>query len=264
MKILAIGDIFGRPGRRAFRELLPGLIQKHHPDLVIANAENAAGGRGLTPKVADEILESPVDVLTAGNHIWEYDALHPYFDTHPILRPHNTHESLPGRGWGVFASKSGVRVAVVSLQGVVYMEEKGEKAGSPFLSMDALIPELKSVSDLIVVDFHAEATSEKRALAWYLDGRVAALFGTHTHVQTADEEILPQGTAYISDIGMTGPHASVIGLDKDAAIRRFLTGEKKGFKVAEGGVRLEAVAIDIDEKSGRSRSIGRIQRHLDE
>ena len=259
MKILAIGDIFGRPGRRAFREFLPELIKRYHPDLVMANAENAAGGRGLTPKVAEEILESPVDVLTAGNHIWEHAALYPYFDSHPILRPHNTHESLPGKGWGVFASKSGVRVAVVSIQGTVYMEEKGEKAGSPFMSMDALIQELKPVSDLIVVDFHAEATSEKRALAWYLDGRVAALFGTHTHVQTADEEILPGGTAYITDLGMTGPHASVIGLEKDAAIRRFLTGEKKGFKVAEGGVRIEGVVVDIDQSKCQATSIQRIQ-----
>jgi len=263
MKILAIGDIFGRPGRRAFRELLPGLIQKHHPDLVIANAENAAGGRGLTPKVADEILESPVDVLTAGNHIWEYDAIHPYFDTHPILRPHNTHESLPGRGWGVFASKSGVRVAVVSLQGVVYMEEKGEKAGSPFLAMDALIPELKSVSDLIVVDFHAEATSEKRALAWYLDGRVAALFGTHTHVQTADEEILPQGTAYISDIGMTGPLDSVIGDDAEAAIERFLTNMPHRLSVGKGKIALNGMLVRVDDDTGKALSIERIYREVE-
>lgn len=259
MKILAIGDIFGRPGRYAFRDLLPGLIEEHGADFVLANAENAAGGRGLTPKVADEILKSPVDVLTAGNHIWEHNQLHPYFDSHPILRPVNVKESLPGRGWGVFAARNGARVAVVSLQGLIYMEEKGEKASCPFRAMDKLIPEIASQSDLIVVDFHAEATSEKRALAWYLDGRIATFVGTHTHVQTADEEILPKGTAYISDLGMTGPHASAIGLDYDVAIHRFITGEKKKFKVAEGNVRLEGVALDIDEKNGLARSIKRLK-----
>lgn len=259
MKILAIGDIFGRPGRAAFKELLPALIRKHGVDFVIANAENAAGGRGLTPKTADEILENPVNVLTAGNHIWEHDSLRSYFDTHPILRPHNVHEMLPGNGWGVFTSASGVRVGVVNLQGEIFMDDKGKKADNPFRSMDELLPELKKVSDIIVVDFHAEATSEKRALGWYLDGRVTAFLGTHTHVQTADEEILPKGTAYITDLGMTGPHASVIGLTKEVAIHRFLTGEKKGFKVGEGDVRIEGVVIDIDEKLGLARSIKRVR-----
>lgn len=259
MKILAIGDIFGRPGRRVFRELLPSLIREHRADFVIANAENAAGGRGLTPKTADEILQSPVNVLTAGNHIWEHDVLRPYFDSHPILRPHNVSEQLPGKGWGVFAAGNAVRVAVVSLQGQIFMDEKGKAADNPFRSMDALIKKLSPSSDLIIVDFHAEATSEKRALGWYLDGRVAALLGTHTHVQTSDEEILPGGTAYITDLGMTGPHASAIGLDKDVAIHKFLTGQKKNFKVAEGDVRIEGVVIDVDESSGRSRSIRRFQ-----
>lgn len=260
MKLLAIGDIFGRPGREVFREILPELIREHTTDFVIANAENASGGKGLTPKVADLILESPVDVLTAGNHIWEHSELHPYFDTHPILRPFNVATHLPGRGWAVFATASGVRIAVVSLQGIVYMEEKGQKATNPFVAMDALVPEISKISDVIIVDFHAEATSEKRALAWYLDGRVAAFVGTHTHVQTADEEILPRGTAYISDLGMTGPHASVIGLDKDVAIHRFLTGDKKKFKVAEEGIRIEGVLIEIDERKGLANSIRRIRK----
>jgi len=225
----------------------------------MANAENASGGRGLTPKVADEILESPVNVLTAGNHIWEHDAIHPYFDSHPILRPHNVDISLPGKGWGVFAAPRGFRIAVVCLQGIIFMDEKGKKANNPLLSMDKLLPELERCSDAVVVDFHAETTSEKRALGWYLDGRVAALFGTHTHVQTADEEILPHGTAYISDLGMTGPHASVIGLDKDVAIHRFLTDDKKKFKVGEGDVRIEGAIVEIDEKSGKATSIKRIK-----
>ena len=261
MKILVIGDIFGRPGRRALRELLPGLQREYRVDFTIANAENAAGGKGLTPKVADEIFESPVHVLTAGNHIWEHAELHPYFDSHPILRPHNVHESLPGKGWGIFAV-GGARIAVVNLQGIVYMEEKGHKAENPFRAIDALLPEIRNQADAIVIDFHAEATSEKRALAWYVDGRVTALLGTHTHVQTADEEVMPGGTAYISDIGMTGPHASVIGLAKEVAIHRFLTGERKGFKVAEEGVQLDGVVIDIDERSGKARSIARVQRRL--
>ena len=262
MKLLAIGDIFGKPGRRAFRELLPGIIREFGIDFVIANAENAAGGRGLTPRVADEILESPVHVLTAGNHIWEHDSIHPYFDTHPILRPQNVHASLPGKGCLVVAASSGARVAVICLQGLVYMDEKGRKAENPFQAMDALITEIKGTCDVIVVDFHAEATSEKRALGWYLDGRVAAVLGTHTHVQTADEEVLPKGTAYLSDLGMTGPHASVIGLDKDVALHRFLTGDRRKFTVAEGGVRLEGAVVEIDEKNGRARSIRRIQRPL--
>jgi len=262
MKILVIGDIFGRPGRDAIRELLPGLIRELKADFVIANAENAAGGRGLTPRIADELFLSPIDVMTAGNHIWEHDELHPYFDSHPILRPHNVSEHLPGKGSGVFAARNGARIGVVNLQGMIFMDEKGEKAVSPFLSADALIPTLSGQSDVIVVDFHAEATSEKRALAWYLDGRVTAFLGTHTHVQTSDEEIMPRGTAYISDIGMTGPHASVIGLAKEVAIHRFLTGERKGFKVAEEGVRLEAVLVNADEKSGRALSIERIQKRL--
>ncbi len=262
MKILVIGDIFGRPGREAIRELLPGLVREHRADFVIANAENAAGGRGLTPKIADELFESPIDVMTAGNHIWEHDEIRPYFDSHPILRPHNVSEHLPGKGSGVFAARNGARVGVVSLQGMIFMDEKGERAHSPFVAADALIPQLSARCDLIVIDFHAEATSEKRALAWHLDGRVAAFLGTHTHVQTADEEIMPGGTAYISDIGMTGPHASVIGLAKEIAIHRFLTGEKKGFKVAEEGVRLEGVVVDVDETTGRALSIKRIQKRL--
>lgn len=262
MKILVIGDIFGRPGRRAVRELLPGLLREHHIDFVIANGENAAGGKGLTPPIAEELFQSPINVITAGNHIWEHDAIHPYFDSHPILRPHNVHESLPGRGWGYFSASNGARIAVVNMQGTVYMEEKGHKAENAFLSIDKLLPELEKFSDVIVLDFHAEATSEKRALGWYLDGRISAFVGTHTHVQTADEQVLPGGTAYISDIGMTGPHASVIGLAKEVAIHRFLTGERKGFKVSEDGVRLEGVIIDVDEKTGRARGIRRIQESL--
>ncbi len=262
MKILAIGDIFGSPGREAIKRLLPDLVLKRRIDFVIANVENAAGGRGLTPKTADELFESPIDVMTAGNHIWEQSSIHPYFDSHPILRPHNVHEMLPGKGAGIFSSRSGMRICVVSLQGTIFMDGKGEKAGSAFAAMDKIIDENKSRCDCFVVDFHAEATSEKRALAWYLDGRVAAFFGTHTHVQTCDEEILPNGTAYISDLGMTGPHASVLGLDKDVAIYRFLTGQKKKFEVAKGGVRLEGAIVEIDDARKKALSIERVRISL--
>jgi len=260
---LAIGDIFGRPGRRAIRELLPGLIRERGVDFVIANAENAAGGRGLTAKIAEELFESPIDVMTAGNHIWEHEDIRPFFDTHPVLRPHNVSEKLPGKGYGVFETKAGLPIAVVSLQGTIYMDEKGERALNPFVAADALLPGLREKSPVVFVDFHAEATSEKRALGWYLDGRVTAFLGTHTHVQTADEEVLPMGTAYISDLGMTGPHASVIGLAKEVAIRRFVEGIKKGFKVAEEGVRLEGVVVEVDERTGRALSIERVKKKLE-
>ncbi len=261
MKILAVGDIFGHPGRDAIATLLPIIISEHKIDFVIANAENAAGGRGITPKVADELLKYPIDVMTAGNHIWEHDALHPYFDTHPILRPVNVRDALPGRGW-MAKEKNGMKVAVVCLQGQIFMEDKGPAVTSPFRMMEALLPELQESSDLIVVDFHAEATSEKRALAWFMDGKVTALLGTHTHVQTADEEIMPRGTAYISDLGMTGPHASVIGLEASTAINRFLTGEKKHFKVAMDGVRLEGVVIEVDVATKKVVKIERLQMPL--
>lgn len=263
MKILAIGDIFGRPGRRVIKELLPGLVDEYDIDFVVANAENAAGGRGLTPKTAEEIFEAPVDVMTAGNHIWEHDSLHPYFDTHNIVRPANTRESLPGKGWLVVKSKDGVRVGVVCLQGQIFMDEKGPEVTNPFHFMDAILPDVAGSSDIVLLDFHAEATSEKRALAWYLDGRVHAFLGTHTHVQTADEHVMPKGMAYISDLGMTGPHESVIGLEAPEAIHRFMTGERKAFKVAEGDVRLEGALIDVDVDVKRAKSITRIQKSYD-
>lgn len=258
MKILVVSDIFGKPGRQAVKKLLPGIIEREKIDFVVVNAENAAGGKGLNPKTAEELFKLPIDVMTSGNHIWEYKTLHPYFETHNILRPLNTKEELPGRGWGVFNCGSS-RIAVVCLQGQIFMDDKGPKVVSPFKVIDGLMETLKSSSDLIVIDFHAEATSEKRAMGWYLDGKVTALLGTHTHIQTADEEILPNGTAYITDLGMTGPHASVIGLDKKVALHRYLTGEKKGFKVAKEGVRLEAVVIDVDEETGMALKINRLQ-----
>ena len=261
MRILIIGDIFGRPGRRALATLLPGLVHLHRVDCVIANAENAAGGRGLTADTAREIVGAGVQVMTSGNHIWTKGTIDVALEPFPLLRPVNTEEEKPGRGW-LIQTVCGSPVAVISLQGRIFMEEKGPKVKSPFTAIDELLLQVREKTPLIIIDFHAEATSEKRCLAWYVDGRVSAVVGTHTHVQTADEEILPQGTAYISDLGMTGPHASVIGLDKDVAIHRFLTGDRRPFAVAEGGVRLEGVVVDVDERTGRARSILRLQERL--
>ena len=222
MKILVIGDVFGRPGRRAIAELLPGLVDECKADMVVVNGENAAGGRGLTRKTAEELFEAPIDVMTAGNHIWEHEELHPYLESHNIIRPANTREPQPGKGW-IVVEKGGARVGVVNLQGQIFMDEKGAAVTNPFHYMEAILPDVKSKSDIIIVDFHAEATSEKRALAWYLDGKIQALLGTHTHVQTADEHVMAKGMAYISDLGMTGPHESAIGLDGDVALHRFLS-----------------------------------------
>ena len=201
-----------------------------------------------------------MDIITAGNHIWEHKSLHPYFSTHPILRPLNVEDvSLPGRGWLVKKSRNGIDVGVICIQGELFMDEKGVKVKSPFDMIKETITTVKGLARVIVIDMHAEATSEKRAMAWFIDGEVTALVGTHTHVQTSDEEIMSGGMAYITDLGMTGPHMSVIGLDKDVAVKRFVTKEKKGYEVAKNGVRLEGVIIGVDESNGRANQIERIR-----
>lgn len=263
MKILFIGDIFGRPGREAVGHFLSGLIAEHKIDFVLANVDNAAGGKGITEKVARELFALPIDCMTAGNHVWEQESIYPHLETHPVLRPYNLETKERGKGFCLLNSKGGVPVAVVHLQGRVYMDEKGKKATSPFKAMDALLSEIGATTKIILVDLHAEATAEKRALAWHLDGRVSCLVGTHTHVQTADEEILPGGIAYITDLGMTGPHQSVIGLDVDIALKRFLSdGQFKKFEVAKGGVRLEGLVVEVDEASGKAKSVQRIRKEL--
>lgn len=263
MNILFIGDIFGRPGRQAVEKFLPGLMREHQIDFVLANVDNAAGGKGITEKVFNELSQFPIDCMTAGNHVWEQESIFPRLESHPILRPHNLTTKERGKGFCVVQSKKGVPVACVHLQGRVYMEQKGKKASHPFVAMDHLLKEISSQAKVILVDLHAEATAEKRALAWYLDGRISCLVGTHTHVQTADEEILPGGTAYISDLGMTGPHHSVIGLDIDTALRRFLTdGAYKKFKVADEGARLEGLWVEVDENSGKAKKVQRIRKVL--
>jgi len=255
MLILAIGDIIGRPGRQAMNKLLPDLRQQYGLDMVIANAENTAGGLGLTSTTAKELFNAGVDVLTSGNHIWAQQEIIPYLDGEmPILRPLNYPPGVPGRGYIVNG-----QVMVVNLMGRVFMGD----IDCPFRAMDKLLDELKHKPPIIIVDFHAEATSEKMAMGRYLDGRVSAVLGTHTHVGTIDAQLLPQGTAYVTDIGMTGPVDSIIGDDTDAVIRRFLTAMPHRLSVGKGKTMFNAVMVSVDEDSGKAISIERIYREVE-
>ena len=250
MLILTIGDIIGRPGRRAVSQLLPGLRQQYKLDLVIANGENAAGGLGLTSTTARELFGAGVDVLTSGNHIWAQKEIIPYLDGEmPIIRPLNYPPGVPGKGHITVG-----QVAVVNLMGRTFIGN----FDCPFRAMDQLLTELEQ--PIIVVDFHAEATSEKVAMGRYLDGRVSAVLGTHTHVGTIDSQVLPHGTAYVTDIGMTGPIDSVIGDDTDTVIQHFLTGMPHRLSVGKGKTTLNAILIGVDNDSGRAMSIDRISR----
>ncbi len=254
MLISAVGDIIGKPGRQAVQELLPDLREQYGLDLVIANAENAAGGFGLTPNTAKELLDAGVDVLTSGNHIWAQKEIIPYLDGEmPILRPLNYPPSVPGRGYIIKG-----RIMVVNLIGRTFMGD----FDCPFRAMDQLLAELEHRPAVIIVDFHAEATSEKVAMGRYLDGRVSAVLGTHTHVGTIDAQLLPQGTAYVTDIGMTGPLDSVIGDDTEAVIRRFLTIMPHRLSVGKGKTIFNTVLVRIDDDSGRAISIERISQEV--
>lgn len=258
-KILFIGDVFGHPGRRITQEKLPELAREFSPDLIIANGENAAAGFGITPALVDELFGAGIAVITSGNHIWDKKEIFPYFDQQTdgrLLRPANYPGDAPGRGLYAGRSRSGVEYAVLNLQGRVFMPA----LDCPFRTADALLGQIPSSTRIRIVDFHAEATSEKIALGWYLDGRVTAIVGTHTHVPTADEAILPKGSAYITDLGMSGPYDSVIGMDKQAVIRKFLSQIPARFEVAKGDPRLSCVLIEADEAEGRALSIQRIVR----
>jgi len=260
MNILIIGDVVGKPGRQVLEHLLPQLKEEFALNCVIVNAENAAGGSGVTPRIAQQFFRMGCDVLTLGDHAWDRAELVEYFSMQPMLiRPENFPPGAPGRGWCVWTSSSGIRVAVVNLLGRVFVKYY---ADCPFRRMDAILQEVQNSADVIVVDFHAEATSEKIAMGWFLDGRVAAVVGTHTHIQTADEQILPGGTAYITDLGMTGPYDSVIGQVKEKIINRFVTGMPTRFEVAKDGAKVCGVVIEANEKTGMSRSITRIQRGM--
>lgn len=255
MLILAIGDIIGKPGRRAVSKLLPGIRQESGVDLVIANGENVAGGLGLTSATARELFDAGVDVLTSGNHIWAEKEIIPYLDGEmPILRPLNYPPGVPGRGYLINS-----QAMVVNLIGRTFMSN----FDCPFRAMDKLLVEVKPKPPVIIVDFHAEATSEKIALGRYLDGRVSAVLGTHTHVGTIDAELLPGGTAYVTDIGMTGPDDSIIGDDVEAVIHRFLTMIPYRLSVGKGKTILNAILIRLDEDSGRAISIDRIHREVE-
>ena len=252
MLILAIGDVVGKPGRKAVSQLLPDLRQQYGIDLVIANGENAAGGIGLTLSTAKELLDSGVDVLTSGNHIWVHKEIIPHLDSEmPILRPLNYPPGVPGKGHIVIG-----QVAVVNLMGRVFIGD----LDCPFRAMDQLLSELEQ--RVIVVDFHAEATSEKVAMGRYLDGRVSAVLGTHTHVGTIDAQILPRGTAYVSDIGMTGPLDSVIGDDTEAVLQRFLTRIPHRLSVGKGKTALNAMLVKVDDETGKAISIDRIYQEV--
>ena len=251
VRLLFLGDIIGRPGRQAMRRLLPGLVKKYDPTLVIANGENAAGGVGLTEKVAQELFEY-LDVITSGNHIWDKKEILPNLDkTNRILRPANYPPGSPGQGTTVVQDKTGVSVAVLNLQGRVFMEP----IDCPFRRADEEIVRLREKTPVIVVDFHAEATSEKQAMGWYLDGRVSAVLGTHTHVPTADSRLLPQGTAFVTDVGMVGGMDSIIGVKREQALQRFLSGRPQRFEPAKGRLVLMAAYVEIDPLSGRALAI---------
>ncbi len=259
MKILFIGDIFGQPGRRIVQQTLPALCDEFRPHLILANVENAAAGFGITPALVEELLDLGIAVLTSGNHIWDRKEIVPYFADHSdgrLLRPANYPGGAPGRGLYVGKTPDGMEYAVLNLQGRVFMTS----IECPFRTADRLLQSVSPAVKIRIVDMHAEATSEKQAMGWHLDGRVTAVLGTHTHIPTADEAVLPGGTAYITDLGMTGPYDSVIGIEKQAVITKFLDQMPRRFEVASGDVRLCAVLIEADDATGRALSIRRIMR----
>lgn len=259
MKILLIGDIVGNPGREAVRALVPQLRRRHDLDLVVANCENIAGGAGVTPKTAQELFGCGVDFLTSGQHIWRYKEIMPYLNQEPrLIRPANYPPGAPGAGAGVITARDGTKVGVLNLVGRVFLEN----VDCPFRAAQREVERLRRETPVILVDMHAEATSEKIAMGWYLDGQVSAVVGTHTHIQTADERVLPKGTAYLTDLGMTGPYDSVIGRRVDQILERFLTGIPQKFEVPETNVILCGAIVEVDAKTGRAERIERVQERL--
>ena len=252
MKAIILGDVVGRPGRTVLNELLKRLRDEHEAEFVVANVENAAAGAGIIPRVGEEILQAGVDVMTSGNHVFDKkDALEYIEKNLRLLRPANYPPDSPGRGVWLGSTVSGTPVAVINIQGRVFMPPND----CPFRTVDRLVTELRSRATVLIVDHHAEATSEKVAMGRYLDGRVSVVVGTHTHVQTSDAGLLPRGTAFITDAGMTGPHDSVIGVEAELAIRRMRTGLPVRFETARGGVRIEGALIECDAETGKASSI---------
>jgi metallophosphoesterase (TIGR00282 family) len=261
MRILFIGDVVGRPGRQLVKTGLAALTSRHEVDLVIVNAENAAAGFGITREIGDELLDLGVDVMTSGNHIWDKKEALDYIGTEPrLLRPANYPAGAPGNGSYVARTRDGVNVGVINVMGRVFMLNIDD----PFAVALREIEAIRQRARVVFVDFHAEATSEKAAMGWHLDGKVTAVIGTHTHVQTADERILPRGTAFLTDAGMTGPHDSIIGVEVEPALGKFLNALPARFETASANPRLNAVLIDADEKTGLATGIERLSYSLDE
>lgn len=256
MRILFIGDIVGKPGRDAISSLLPDLDKEFNLDLIVANAENASGGRGLTKDVAHELFDYGIHFLTMGNHVWDQKEILKFIDDERrLVRPANYPKGAPGKGYGIVI-QNGIKTGIINLSGRIFLQP----LENPFTMIMPIINNLSLETPIIIVDFHAEATSEKVALGWLLNGKASAVIGTHTHIQTADARVLDQGTAYITDVGMTGPRDSVLGVKKEIVINNFLTQMPARFEVASGDIQLNAVVLDIDEKTGRARQIIPIQR----
>lgn len=260
MRLLFLGDIVGRPGRRAVVSALPRLAKAEGVDFVVANCENASGGKGVDPEAAEELFDAGIDVLTTGNHVWQHREIIPYLSENTrLLRPVNFAPGTPGAGWTVHARRgSSTRVGVVNVIGRVFMGP----ADCPFRAADAAVDEMRKETPVILVDAHAEATSEKGGLAWHLDGRVSAVIGSHTHVQTADETILPGGTAFLTDAGMCGPELSVLGMKTDQVLRRFLSQMPVRFDVASGPVLVQGALVDVDGATGRALAIRRVRERV--
>lgn len=255
MKILVVADVVGRVGRRALEHFVPLYVQERHVDFVVANCENAAAGFGLTPKLVRQILAAGVDAVTTGNHVWAHKEIYKIADKEPrFLRPANYPPDVPGMGWRVLRAGNGVETAVVNLCGRVFMDA----LDCPFRGVDAILESVRPQARVVVIDFHAEATSEKVAFGQYVDGRASVVAGTHTHVQTADERILPQGTAYITDCGMTGAATSVIGMEPEAVLRRFVSRMPAKFEAAKGKGIFQGILAEVDENTGKALDIQRV------
>jgi metallophosphoesterase (TIGR00282 family) len=260
MRILFIGDIVGSPGRKIVHDRLADILAQQEIDLAIANCENSASGFGVTPRLVEELLATGIEVLSGGNHIWDRKEILDYFPHQPrLLRPANFPNGAPGSGLFVGEARNGVRYAVLNLQGRTFMAP----LDCPFRTAERELARVPGDVKVIIVDIHAEATSEKQAMGWFLDGRVSAVIGTHTHVPTADARVLPKGTAYITDVGMTGPHDSIIGMGKESIIKRFLDGLPARFEVANDDIQMNSVLLDVDPATGRTRSIERLTHRLD-
>lgn len=257
MKVFFVGDVVGAPGRDVFSKLVPGMKARGEVDAAVVNAENVAGGSGITEKIAEELFSLGADVITLGDHAWDRKEIYGYLSKHPrILRPANYSKLAPGKGSCCAQIRDGLTLGVMVLVGRTFMKYQ---ADCPFMALDTLSGELRQQTQVIIVDMHAEATSEKMAMGWHADGKVSGVIGTHTHIQTADEKVLPKGTAYLTDAGMTGPYDSVIGQAKETIIERYLTGMPSKFEVVHSKATLCGAILDIDENSGRARSIRRIQ-----